>query len=126
VHDEIIADWAGIRVAAGRYRADWFLRFVGLEDYPTYREGGRLQNYRSSPAPLSDGAFRVLQTMTHRAAETVERFECERRMDDGSQRALAIGLIRLAMVSVDELASDEGLSRLDEAQQAAEAFVVYN
>lgn len=125
VHDELIADWAGIRAAAGGYRAEWFYRFVGLEEFPSYREGGRLQNYRTSPAPLSDGAFRVLQTITHRAAATVERFEQTRAVDDGSRRALALGLIRLAMVGVDELASDEGLARLEEAQHAAEACVCY-
>jgi hypothetical protein len=126
VHDELIADWAGIRAAAGRYRADWFFQFVGLEAYPSYREGGRLQNYRSSPAPLSDGAFRVLQTLTHRAATTVERFENARGVENGSRRALAVGLIRLAMVGVDELASDEGMARLDEAHRTAEASVRLN
>lgn len=49
--DELIADYAGIVAAWGRYRADWFLRFVGLEDYPRYREGGRLQNYRRGAGP---------------------------------------------------------------------------
>jgi hypothetical protein len=126
VHDELIADWAGIHAAAGGYRADWFFQFLGLEAYPSYREGGRLQNYRTSPIPLSDDAFRVLQTMTHRAAITVERFERERAADDGSRRALAVGLIRLAMVGIDELASEEGLSRLDEAHRVAEASVLWS
>lgn len=124
VHDELIADWAGTRAAAGRFRADWFLRFMGLEHFPRYREGGRLQNYRTSPAPLSDGAFRVLQQLTCRAALTVERFERSRDADDGSRRALAVGLIRLAMVGIDEMASDDGMARLDEAQQAADACVL--
>ena len=42
LHDELIADYAGITAAIGHYRAAWFLRFLGLEDYPTYRPGGRL------------------------------------------------------------------------------------
>jgi hypothetical protein len=70
--DELIADYAGITAAAGRYRADWFLRFMGLESFPPYREGGRLQNYRGQP-PLSDGAFRVLQGLVKDASENLER-----------------------------------------------------
>ena len=70
--DELIADYAGITAAAGRYRADWFLRFMGLESFPAYREGGRLQNYRGQP-PLSEGAFRVLQGLVKDASENLER-----------------------------------------------------
>lgn len=52
--DELIADYWGIVVATGEYRADWFLRFLGLESFPQYRQGGRLENYRGQP-PLSPG-----------------------------------------------------------------------
>jgi Family of unknown function (DUF7005) len=72
--DELIADHEGIVAACGRYRADWFLRFVGLEDFPRYREGGRLENYRGQP-PLSDAAFRVLQALVKAAAENLERLD---------------------------------------------------
>ena len=71
-YDELIADCMGIVAAAGTYRPDWFLRFVGLENYPRYREGGRLENYLGSP-PLSDGAFRILQALVYRASENVEK-----------------------------------------------------
>jgi hypothetical protein len=70
--DELIADYCGIYAALGRFRADWFLRFVGLEKFPHYREGGRLQNYRGDP-PLSDAAFTVLQAVVKVAAEKLER-----------------------------------------------------
>lgn len=72
--DELIADYAGLVGATGRFRAGWFLRFVGLEDYPRYREGGRLDLYRGKP-PLSDGAFRVLHSLVKAAAENLERFD---------------------------------------------------
>jgi hypothetical protein len=72
--DELIADHEGIVAACGRYRADWFLRFVGLEDFPRYREGGRLENYRGQP-PLSEAAFRVLQALVKAAAENLERLD---------------------------------------------------
>lgn len=69
MRDELIADYQGIVAAnGGRYRADWFLRFIGLEAFPEYRQGGRLQNYRGQP-PLSDGAFKILQVLVKDAAE---------------------------------------------------------
>jgi hypothetical protein len=72
--DELIADYQGIVAAnGGRYRADWLLRFIGLESFPDYREGRRLQNYRGQP-PLSDGAFKILQILVKDAAENLEKF----------------------------------------------------
>ena len=69
--DELIADYAGhLSRATGRFRADWALRFLGLESYPDYRPGGRLECYRGDP-PLSDGAFRILQRLVKRAAENL-------------------------------------------------------
>jgi hypothetical protein len=69
--DELIADCAGIIMAKGYFDANWFLSFMGLEHYPTYREGGRLQNYRGMP-PLSDGAFKLLQHLIYCAAQNLE------------------------------------------------------
>lgn len=43
--DEFIADAMGILAAFGYYKAEYFLRFMGLEQYPEYRSGGRLENY---------------------------------------------------------------------------------
>jgi uncharacterized protein DUF7005 len=38
--DELIADYMGIVAATGRFRADWLVRFLGLERYPIYRPVG--------------------------------------------------------------------------------------
>ena len=70
--DELIADYVGVAAATGRYRADWALRFLGLEDSIKYRAGGRLENYRGS---LSDAAFVVLQALIRAAAAGLERFD---------------------------------------------------
>jgi hypothetical protein len=78
--DELIADYMGIVAAEGRYRADWFLRFVGLEG-SIYRPGGRLENYRGDPS-LSAGAFGALQVAVRRAAQNLETFD-ERRRREG-------------------------------------------
>ncbi|MDT3702963.1 MAG: hypothetical protein ROZ36_07965 [Thermincola sp.] len=72
--DELIADYMGIVSAVGSFRADWFLRFVGLEHYPQYRTGARLENYRGDP-PLSDGAFKILWTLVKLAAERLEAYD---------------------------------------------------
>ena len=56
LHDELLADYAGISAALGHFRADWFLYFMGLEAYPAYRPGARLENYLDDA--LADPAAR--------------------------------------------------------------------
>lgn len=105
--DELIADYMGIVAAIGYYRSDWFLRFVGLESFPVYRWGGRLENYRGSPS-LSDGAFQVLQILVKQAAENLERFDRQvSRSDRSQQNKLAI-LMTLTQLTLEELASEAG------------------
>ena len=114
LHDELIADYQGIRAAEGRYRADWFLRFMGLEAYPAYRPGGRLQNYRGDP-PLSDGAFRVLQALLKSAAETLEAVDALRPPGPAEPREAGRALRALAGLALEELASPEGAALFREA-----------
>ena len=104
--DELIADYQGIVAAIGRYQADWFLRFMGLEA-PTYREGGRLQNYRGQP-PLSDGAFNVLGTLVQAAARNLERFDDQYRSALKQPQQDALVMLALTRLSLEELASDTG------------------
>jgi hypothetical protein len=112
--DELIADYMGITGAIGHYRADWFLRFVGLENYPDYREGGRLQNYRGDP-PLSEGAFNILKMLVKRAAENVERFDAELSKEMRSAEGRALVLIALTYQTLEELASDEAVELLQKS-----------
>ena len=114
LHDELLADYAGIVAANGRFRADWFQRFLGIEDHPVYRDGGRLQNYRGKP-PLSDGAFRVLQQLAQRAALAVETF-ADRHADTGASPAgRARMLLTLATHTIDALADAHAQHTLDDA-----------
>ncbi len=78
--DELIADYVGVATARGHYRADWALRFLGLEDPAKYRAGGRLENYRGRP-PLSDAAFAVLQGLLRAAVVSLERFDARQEGD---------------------------------------------
>jgi hypothetical protein len=110
--DELIADYAGLVGATGRFRADWFLRFVGLEGFPRYRAGARLDLYRGQP-PLSDGAFRVLQALVERAARNLERFDAGR--EDRSPEETALTIAGLASLRLEDLAADGAAETLSEA-----------
>lgn len=111
MHEELAADYAGITAGRGGYRADWFLTFIGLEDYPRYRAGGRLENYRGEP-PLGDGAFRVLQRLMKQAAENLERYDRKRTEPTDGAADKPFEVLALTALSVEELASPEGFERL--------------
>ena len=109
--DELMADYAGIVAAAGRYRADWFLRFCGLEEGEGCRADGRLWNYRGDP-PLSGPAFAVLQRLVRAAALRLEA------MDRGLGEACrtpagrARVLLALAELTLEEMAATRAEERL--------------
>jgi hypothetical protein len=117
--DEIIADYMGIVESEGHYRADWFLRFMGLEDLARYREGGRLESYRGKP-PLSDGAFTVLQSVVRRAAENLEVIDKIRLARGGlwtiGEKARLI--IALARLGLEGLASPAAGARCEQSLAA--------
>ncbi len=112
IYDELIADYIGITSATGYYRADWCLRFLGLESFPDYRTGGRLENYRGKP-PLSDGAFQVLQILVKRAAENLLGLTTILRehyyLDARNSQTLM--LLTLSYLTLEELASDAAHDR---------------
>lgn len=101
--DEIIADYVGLVRTFGNYRLDLALLFFGLEDFPRYREGARLQNYRGSP-PLSGEAFALVRGLVHRAAGNLALLDAVRLQmlpgDEGLRRLVAglasLGLSQLA------------------------------
>jgi hypothetical protein len=107
VLDELIADFAGIVAAVNTFRADWFLLFVGLEDFPRYRRQARLENYRGTP-PLREGAFLVLQRLVRDAAYNLERFAHGHAavVQDPNLRPLLMTV--LSCFTIEELASCAG------------------
>jgi hypothetical protein len=104
VLDELIADYAGIAAVAGRFRADWFLRFVGLDCFPAYRAGARLDLYRGDP-PLSPGSFAVLCALLRAAAVNLESWDAgrPRQLPELLDRALV--LTALATLRLEDLAA---------------------
>ncbi|MBE9035727.1 DUF7005 family protein [aff. Roholtiella sp. LEGE 12411] len=113
IFDELIADYRGIVAAIGYYRADWFLRFLGLESFPNYREGGRLQNYRGQP-PLSDGAFGVLQALVKVASENLQNFQTKYAGNLADTNIQLLMLMALTHLTLEELASQEAHFRIQQ------------
>ncbi len=113
LRSELIADYAGISAAVGRFRADWFLRFLGLENPERFRVGGRLEKYRGTPG-LSDGAFSMLQALARRAAYTVEaadRAVAAAVNGMGADRRTRM-ILALATLTLEELAAETATDRL--------------
>ena len=124
LHDELIADYSGIVAAEGYFRADWFLRFVGL-DQETPREGARALIYRCVP-PLSDAAFEIFCAHVRAAARQVEIFD-HQLFGRTPERSLAdrlAGLVALVSLRLDEMAVPSAAERLAEAATAARPAIL--
>ncbi|QTE23303.1 DUF7005 family protein [Polaribacter cellanae] len=74
MHDEIIADYAGITKVLGHFNKDWCLHFIGLENYPKYRNGARLENYQGKNK-LSEQAFEGLKRIIKNVTESIFQFD---------------------------------------------------
>ena len=120
--DELIADYMGIVGAIGYYRADWFLRFVGLEAYPNYREDGRLSAYKGDP-PLSHKAFVVLQGLVKAASENVEKFDRKYHTSKRGKSDQIATLIALTNLTLEELASDKAITLITDAVKEARSKI---
>ncbi|MCP5150362.1 MAG: hypothetical protein H6983_24095 [Ectothiorhodospiraceae bacterium] len=108
--DEIVADFMALVGATGRFRADWFARFMGIEAAPLLRPGGRLELYRGDP-PLDDEALATLGVLVARAAATLEAFAAAVTPDDGPAGDARL-LLALATQSLEAIAAEDGLERL--------------
>jgi Family of unknown function (DUF7005) len=106
VFDELIADFVGLVRAFGSYRADLALRFLGLEGYPAWRAGGRLEVYRGKP-PLSDDAFAVARTLAVHSARNLEAFALSNTELLRDLTTLAAVTFALTGTTLEELASSE-------------------
>lgn len=109
--DELIADYVGILTACGFYRSDWFLRFMGLENYPSFRKGGRLTIYLGDP-PLSEGAFKILQSLVKKASENLELFSRRNAEKIQTPEGKMQMLINLTGVTFIELAAGNAEEKL--------------
>jgi anti-sigma regulatory factor (Ser/Thr protein kinase) len=137
--DEVLADWVGLVRTFGRYDARLALLFFGLDRFPAYRSGARLENYRGRP-PLSEAAFEIVKRLVHDAVKNLAALDAETpdRARDGpalARRVLALAALGLAGLAAPDLPTKLGrasrnsavLSRrvrpdLDGAASAVESF----
>lgn len=112
MHDEIIADYMGICSVLPQFNVQWFLRFIGLDQYPMLRKGGRIKNYLGNP-PISEKAFKILQTIVKQAAENIERFDRELG-ESIYQQDRKYRMISLCNLNLTEMASKDGFNLLCE------------
>ncbi|RYD33640.1 MAG: hypothetical protein EOP86_12930 [Verrucomicrobiaceae bacterium] len=73
LQDELIADFAGLMEATGGFKAAEFLLFMGLERFPDYRAGGRLENYPRELGGNAEVTHAVARLLVE-AAANLERF----------------------------------------------------
>ncbi len=118
--DELVADYMGLVEALGGFRLDCFWLFMGLEAYPSYREGGRLQNYCGD---LTPGAVAVLRTVVRRAAQSLARLDPSR--DGGRFDVLrkARVITALTRVGLEGLAAEDAVARFADALSQAGAAI---
>ncbi|MBD2179211.1 hypothetical protein H6F42_20005 [Pseudanabaena sp. FACHB-1998] len=113
--DELIADYRGLVAATGTFKAQWFLAFMGLERFPIYREGARLENYRGTP-PLSDSAYQIVQKLIKAAAENLEKFTQEFYANSRNQQdQQLLLLIALSYLTLEELAAPNAIELLHQS-----------
>jgi hypothetical protein len=74
IHDEIIADYVGIVDVLSVFNKNWLLSFFGLENYPKYRNGGRLENYLDQNN-MSEIAFDGLKTIIKKTVDNISKFD---------------------------------------------------
>lgn len=113
LHDELLADYAGLVAAIGYYRADWALRFMGLAAYPSYRAGGRLENYLD-PLLQQEPAFSQIMDIVVTAVYNLERFDRTLAGQDRDITSRGAVLCALAGMSLANLAADTAKERIME------------
>ena len=109
--DEVVADYVGLVRTFGRFRADLARLFLGLERFPAYRAGARLENYRGTP-PLSDGALSVLKTVCHDALLGLEAFDAALPDEARSERGLLRATLTLAATPLSRMGGGGAAARL--------------
>lgn len=109
MYDELIADYAGIRAVQAHFRADWFLRFIGLENHPTLQKEGRLRNYLGQPA-LSQVARHCLQRILIDSARQLEAFD--RQLVCSDEADFALRLWAICQHHLLDIAAPDGCQRM--------------
>lgn len=108
LHDELIADYVGIVRTFGGYDQDMMLTFLGLENYPKYRKGARLENYLPD---LPEDSFNNICTIIKNAITNISSFD-EKLGKIHSQNDLIARINALCETNLINLASICGMDLL--------------
>jgi hypothetical protein len=123
MYDELIADYAGINAVQTHFRADWFLRFIGLENHPVLRKKGRLCNYLGQP-PLSQAARHCLQRILIDSARQLEIFD--RQNICNGEADFALRLWAICQHHLLDIAAPDGSQRLLQTYRYPQALSYEN
>lgn len=110
LHEELLADLVGLIAADGRFDVSLALRFLGLESYPDYRPGGRLENY--IPDDLPENALPTLTALVHAAVLGLDRLVALLPRISVDRTLLARVIWRLTPLGLDDLADPELISEV--------------
>lgn len=97
LHDELIADFAGILCATGEYHAEWFLVGMGIDKYPEKQEDGRFPVYTLN---LSDEAKDILKKMIIKVAYNVEAWSKTKEAKDMDRNEKIIFLCKNSLTDL--------------------------
>lgn len=110
LHDELVADYIAIAKTMGVYKKDWMLKFMGLENYPSYRKGARLENY-ATDVGKSPANFQRLISIIYKAIANIAIFDTQVGSIQSDQDQM-MRIDTLCETSVTEIASKNGASIL--------------
>lgn len=106
LHDELVADYIGIVKTIGYFDKDWMLLFMGLENFPEYRKGARLENYIVG-IDIDSEDFFVLKKIIKNAIDNIFLFDLEISRNNLNEN-LEKRIDALCNVSLLDIASEKG------------------
>lgn len=109
LHDELIADYVGIIKTLGYYDKIWMLNFMGLDNFPKYRNGSRLENYLKSSNELNSQEFNLLLEVVKCAIDNISNFN-QNISEVKSDEDLLHRIDTLCETSLLDIASKNGSS----------------
>ncbi len=113
-HDELAADYAGLRAGLGRFSRDHLLLFLGVDER-SVRPDGRLITYRLK---LSNEALDVLGRLVFAAAETLAELDRLLGERENSPASRAREALAICCVELEELIDRSTAERLVELVHA--------
>jgi hypothetical protein len=116
--DELVADFIGLVRAFGHYPGGLARRFLGLEAYPSFRSGGRLEHYGGEP-PLSPSAFAAVALLANRATQRLEALPLGQLGDLDDPASVGRLIHALIGLSLEQLAADDLPERVATALASA-------